>query len=57
MMSSYVLCKISDIKNMTVLYNYCMLVPYSIVFTALSSLQKHAMHPKKSVCIVTMIAH
>ena len=29
--------------------NYSMLAPYSIVFTAHSSLQKHAMHTKKSV--------
>ena len=34
MMSSYVLCKISGIKKRTVLYNYSMLAPYSIVFTA-----------------------
>ena len=37
--------------------NYSMLAPYSIVFTAHSSLQKRAMHSKKSVCIVTTIAH
>ena len=37
--------------------NYSMLAPYSIVFTAHSSLQKRAMHTKKSVCIVTTIAH
>ena len=39
------------------MYNYSMLAPYSIVFTAQSSLPKHAMHTKKSVCIVTTIAH
>ena len=32
-----------------------MLALYSIVFTAHSSLQKRAMHTKKSVCIVTTI--
>ena len=37
--------------------NYSMLSPYSIVFTAHSSLQKRAVHTKKSVCIVTTIAH
>ena len=41
-------------KKRTVLYK---LAPYSIVFTAHSSLQKRAMHTKKSVCIVTTIAH
>ena len=35
--------------------NYSMLAPYSIVFTAHSSLQKRAVHTKKNVCIVTMI--
>ena len=34
-----------------------MLAPYSIVFTTHSSLQKHDMHTKKSVRIVTTIAH
>ena len=34
--------------------NYSMLAPYSIVFTAHSSLQKCAMHTKKSVCVVTL---
>ena len=49
MVSSYVVCKISGIKKRTVLYNYSMLAPYSIVFTAHSSLQKRAVHTKKSV--------
>ena len=51
------LCKMSGIKKRTVMYNYSMLAPYSIVFTAHSSIQKRAMHTKKSVCIVTTIAH
>ena len=37
--------------------NHSRLAPYSIVFTAHSSLQLRAMHSKKSVGIVTMIAH
>ena len=41
------------IKKRTVL----LFAPYSFVFTAHSSLQKRAMDTKKSVCIVTRIAH
>ena len=44
MMSSYELFKVSGIKKRTVLHNYSMLAPYSIVFTAHSSLQKRAIH-------------
>ena len=53
-MSSQELCGIN--KGM-VLYNYSMLAPYSIVFTAHSSLQKRDIHTIKSVCIVTTIPH
>ena len=51
MMSSKELCKISGIKKRTVLYNYSMLAPYSIVFTTHSSLQKRAMTLKR-VCVL-----
>ena len=57
MMSSKEICKISGIKKRSVLYNYSMLAPYSIVFTTHSSLQKLAMHTKKSVCIVAYIIY
>ena len=42
MMSSYELL----VSTRGLFYNYSMLAPYSIVFTAHSSLQKRAMHTK-----------